>query len=108
MAESNGQLVRQGDDRDALGRFAKGWKGGPGNPYAPQVARWRRELYACVTDEDIREVMRALAPPPFLVSPTAGKQEPEPRRCVAKLLQGFDALSAACDAACATHRAKAR
>ena len=59
MAESNGQLVRQGDDRDALGRFAKGWTGGPGNPYALQVARWRRELYACVTDEDIRQVMRA-------------------------------------------------
>ena len=66
MAENNGhgQLVRQrdarGEDRDALGRFAPGWKGGPGNPYASQVARWRHELYACVTDEDIRQVMRAL------------------------------------------------
>ena len=67
MADGNGhgQLVRQreearGDDRDALGRFAKGWKGGPGNPYASQVARWWRELYACVTDEDIRQVMRVL------------------------------------------------
>ena len=60
MAESNGQLVQRSEDRDALGRFSKGWRGGPGNPYASQVARWRRELYACVTDEDIRQVMRAL------------------------------------------------
>ena len=58
--ESNGQLVRRGEGRDALGRFSTGWKGGPGNPYAPQVARWRRELYACVTDDDIRQVMRVL------------------------------------------------
>ena len=58
--EQNGQIVRQGEDRDALGRFAPGWRGGPGNPYASMVARWRRELYACVTDEDIRQVMRVL------------------------------------------------
>lgn len=60
MEESNGQIVQRSEDRDTLGRFAKGWKGGPGNPYASQVARWRQALYACVTDDDIRQVMRGL------------------------------------------------
>ena len=60
MADGNGQIVQRSEDRDALGRLAKGRKGGPGNPYSPQVARWRQELYACVTDDDIRQVMRTL------------------------------------------------
>ena len=53
-------LGAAGSLRRALGRFSKGAKGGPGNPYASQVSRWRSALYECVTDEDIREVMRTL------------------------------------------------
>lgn len=42
--------------RDAKGRFAKGNRGGPGNPYAKQTAALRKVLLACVTPEDIREL----------------------------------------------------
>lgn len=46
--------------RDAGGRFAEGNEGGPGNPYARQVAALRRELMDAVTPEDLREVVEAI------------------------------------------------
>jgi hypothetical protein len=48
------------EDRDEQGRFVDGNPGGPGNPYARQVAALRRELMDAVTPEDLREVVEAL------------------------------------------------
>ena len=47
-------------DRDSLGRFAKGNAGGPGNPHAAAVGRWRTMLAETVTAEDIRAVLSVL------------------------------------------------
>jgi hypothetical protein len=57
---SNG--VRESSDscRDASGRFTKGNPGGPGNPFARQVAALRREALAAVTPEDVRAIMAKL------------------------------------------------
>jgi hypothetical protein len=49
-----------GAERDARGRFASGNKGGPGNPYAARVGRWRAIMTDAVTDDDMRAVVAAL------------------------------------------------
>ena len=46
--------------RDTKGRFAKGNPGGPGNPYAKQVARIRSLITDAVSEEDLRAVIGAL------------------------------------------------
>ncbi len=46
--------------RDASGRFAKGWKGGPGNPYVRHVAKIRSVLMSAVSDDDLVQMVRAL------------------------------------------------
>jgi hypothetical protein len=46
--------------RDAHGRFGKGNLGGPGNPFARQVAALRTALLASVTAADIEAVAQAL------------------------------------------------
>ena len=46
--------------RDAKGRFTKGNPGGPGNPHAGAVRRWRRALIETVTVEDIKAVIAGL------------------------------------------------
>jgi hypothetical protein len=46
--------------RETNGRFAKGNAGGPGNPYARQVAALRRALLQLVTEEEIIAIARAL------------------------------------------------
>ncbi len=50
----------QESGRDTRGRFAFGNKGGPGNPYAARVGRWREIMTDAVTDEDMRAVVAAL------------------------------------------------
>jgi hypothetical protein len=50
--------VRMG--RNRRGRFIKGNKGGPGNPFAPQVARVRQAVFAAVSPDTVREIMAAL------------------------------------------------
>jgi hypothetical protein len=40
--------------RDAQGRFAKGYRGGPGNPYARRVAALRTALLDMVSAADMR------------------------------------------------------
>ncbi|HZY89219.1 MAG TPA: hypothetical protein VFE78_30630 [Gemmataceae bacterium] len=47
-------------ERAAGGRFGKGNSGGPGNPFARQVAALRRALLASVTEEDLEAVTREL------------------------------------------------
>jgi hypothetical protein len=46
--------------RDAQGRFASGNRGGPGNPFARQVATLRQGLLARLTPEDLGDVAEAL------------------------------------------------
>jgi hypothetical protein len=46
--------------RDARGRFAKGNAGGPGNPFARQVALLRSVMVHCVKPEDMARAVRAL------------------------------------------------
>ena len=49
-----------GNGRDATGRFTKGNAGGPGNPFARRVALMRQTMLEAVSDEDLREIVRAL------------------------------------------------
>ncbi len=51
----NGQNGRAGN-----GRFAPGWKGGPGNPHGRRVARLRSALLKSAKPDDVRKVMAAL------------------------------------------------
>lgn len=49
-----------GNGHDSRGRFAKGNKGGPGNPFARRVGRLRSLLVNLVTEEDLRAVAHKL------------------------------------------------
>jgi hypothetical protein len=44
------------DKREANGRFAKGNRGGPGNPFARQVAALRQTLLNRATTKDLEEI----------------------------------------------------
>jgi hypothetical protein len=46
--------------RDAKGRFAPGNPGGPGNPFARQVAKLRSALVNCVTEADMVRIAEDL------------------------------------------------
>jgi hypothetical protein len=46
--------------RDAQGRFAPGNAGGPGNPFARQVAALRAALVRTVTEQDIEQIAQDL------------------------------------------------
>jgi hypothetical protein len=46
--------------RDSKGRFTRGNRGGPGNPFARKVADLRNSLLAEVTVEDIQKLVRML------------------------------------------------
>jgi hypothetical protein len=48
------------EGRSANGRFAKGNPGGPGNPFARQVAAMRQEFFTAVTGEDIAAIARVM------------------------------------------------
>jgi hypothetical protein len=57
------QTEAQRDDcsgRDARGRFTDGNIGGPGNPFARRVARYRKALHHCASMEDMKEIGRQL------------------------------------------------
>src|SRR4051794_2022213 len=47
--------------RQPNGRFAPGNAGGPGNPFARQVAALRKALLESVTPEDIKAIIQAIA-----------------------------------------------
>jgi hypothetical protein len=59
-AASNGATAPPDSGRDAGGRFAIGNPGGPGNPFARQVAALRREALEAVTPEDVRAIVTKL------------------------------------------------
>jgi hypothetical protein len=46
--------------RDHRGRFQPGCPPGPGNPWVAKVAAYRAAWHAAVTDEDLRDIARAL------------------------------------------------
>ncbi len=60
MPPNPGAEPRRTSGRAPNGRFAKGNPGGPGNPFARQVAAFRQEFMAAVTGEDIAVIVRAL------------------------------------------------
>ena len=47
------------NQRDAHGRFARGNRGGPGNPFARQSAALRQALQSAVTAQDISAITAA-------------------------------------------------
>ncbi|MEI8194764.1 MAG: hypothetical protein WCI73_02525 [Phycisphaerae bacterium] len=46
--------------RAGNGRFAQGWKGGPGNPHARRVAKLRSAMLRAVTSADVRAIILRL------------------------------------------------
>jgi hypothetical protein len=48
------------EERDKAGRFAPGNKGGPGNPFARQVAARRKALLDAISPEDVAAVGKEL------------------------------------------------
>ncbi len=74
--------------RDEKGQFVPGNPGGPGNPFARQVAALRKALVDAVTPRDIQEVAAALIArakegnvqaAKLLLSYAIGKPEPAPQ-----------------------------
>lgn len=81
------QKSADANGRDAQGRFALGNGGGPGNPFARQVAGLRQTLLNCVTPDDMQAVAQrllALAKEgnlqaiKLLLAYTVGKPQPAP------------------------------
>jgi hypothetical protein len=54
IRETETKQAKEG--RDAKGRFAKGNKGGPGNPFARKIAMLRQTLVNFVTEEDMKHI----------------------------------------------------
>src|SRR4051812_47398225 len=46
--------------RDEKGRFRKGNRGGPGNPYTRQTPRLRQAALEAVSEDDIHEIFNVL------------------------------------------------
>jgi len=85
--EDAGTTQQTTNGRAANGRFGTGNKGGPGNPFARQVAALRQELLNCVTLERIKKVACVLlekaesgdvAAIKLLLQYTLGKPAPSP------------------------------
>ena len=45
---------------ERTGRFLPGWQGGPGNPFAGQVARLRAAMLEAIAPDDLHAIVRAL------------------------------------------------
>ncbi len=54
------QALEDKNGRDERGRFTAGNLGGPGNPFARRVARYRKALHQCASIEDMKEIGRQL------------------------------------------------
>jgi hypothetical protein len=48
------------EGRDASGRFVKGWKGGPGNPFYRRRSQLRAQAVCEITPDEVRGLMRKL------------------------------------------------
>jgi hypothetical protein len=60
-----------GKGRGRNGRFANGWKGGPGNPLAAKTERLRAALVNAVSEEDIAKMAKGLVKAANRGSPAA-------------------------------------
>lgn len=60
-------------DRDAQGRFTKGNRGGPGNPFARRVAAIRQVFYDAVSDEELRCICQRFVAQAMLGDVPSGK-----------------------------------
>ncbi len=56
----SGPTAKGENGRMPNGKFAKGWRGGPGNPHAAQVAKLRSALLAAISEADLKSVIAAL------------------------------------------------
>ena len=84
----NGSNGAHTNGRQANGKFAPGNAGGPGNPFARQVAKLRQLMFDTVTPEDMQEITKTLvlhakagnvAAAKLLLQYMVGKPAPEPR-----------------------------
>ena len=76
--------------RDKRGRFTEGNEGGPGNPFARQVAELRKAALEAVSPDDIREIMEAEDERGMLKE--AYQQETEAAAKIAQLDRGDELL----------------
>ncbi len=53
-------MTAAGNGRDSQGRFVKGNRGGPGNPFARRTAALRVALCAALTEDDVRAIVLAM------------------------------------------------
>jgi hypothetical protein len=58
MTAKSAKLVPTANGRTATGKFAKGNPGGPGNPHANAVRRFRTELLRAVTVDEVSQLAR--------------------------------------------------
>jgi hypothetical protein len=49
-----------GGSRDSLGRFLKGHRGGPGNPFNKRTQEFRAAIMEAATKDDLADVIRAM------------------------------------------------
>jgi hypothetical protein len=57
----NGEPIEPfGNGRATNGRFAPGWKGGPGNPYAKKAAEVRAAFIKAATPAEIMSIVKAI------------------------------------------------
>lgn len=47
-------------DRLSNGKFAKGNKGGPGNPYMAKIDDYKKAMYASVSKKDIKNIIDSM------------------------------------------------
>ena len=55
---NGGQMAAAG--RGPGGRFAKGWKGGPGNPCAAEVGKHRARLFKAARAKDVPTALKTI------------------------------------------------
>ena len=60
MSEDRSPNPDNGPERDGRGLFAKGNKGGPGNPQAAKVAAYRKAIWDAVSIQDMQDVIRSM------------------------------------------------
>ena len=64
MSKENGNGKANGKPkplkRGEAGKFIKGTRGGPGNPYAKKVHGFRSFIMRCTSEEDFREIWEGL------------------------------------------------
>jgi hypothetical protein len=56
---TNGEQ-KAADGRGPNGRFAPGWKGGPGNPFAAEVGKLRARLFKAARAKDVDQALKTI------------------------------------------------